>query len=71
MIAAKKASSANLVQTDKALQWKQRQQKKDFRSGTQVSMAAGVGSARDLSACLGSQFDLNQIRDAALACVCE
>jgi hypothetical protein len=72
MIASKKGSSTNLVQTDKALQWKQRQQKKDFRSGTQVSMAAGVGSARDLSACLGSQFDLNQIRDAAmLACVSE
>ena len=58
-------------QVDMALQWKHRQQNKGARNGTQISIAAGVGSARDLSACLGSHFDLSKIRDAALAQVSE
>ena len=54
----------------KALQWMKDQQRRgNQRSGTTISMAAGVGSARDLSTCLGSTLDLNRI--AALEQVAE
>lgn len=54
----------------KALQWMKAQQHR-AATGTTISMAAGVGSTRNLSDCLGSTLDLNRMRDASLARVVE
>ena len=52
----------------KALQWMKAQQ---HRAASTISMAAGVGSTRNLSDCLGSTLDLNRMQDASLARVVE
>ena len=58
----------------KALRWMKDQQTQQRRaaSGTStISMAAGVGSARNLSDCLGSTLDLGRMQDGTLARVAE